>query len=414
MFELSLHVETAHVPGPEVLPKIEESGNDAQADSADTDTLIQFSYSDPEADELSDSSSECSFATAIGGHSPFASLDGEDDELRLPPSLLFYIDQPRTAESGLLHAPPPQSFKAALLQHIPEELHGLLHDTCVDYDPFTRSLEIFIGQVPDGQEKGESEPRSYSQDCISSLSIIISELAGVDGMIGRQYQLLLCVLRWAQIRFNNSVEELNIFIPELFPLPKDASYNLENIQAFTRMQTLRLSGDALVLHGLLPHLICPGMRVLKVRSELSVDDALLITRLLDGVQLFAFELGCITGAPSRISPNTVSPSRSLPIALPCLDSIKLTASVSVERLCIALARLTLCKCEFDFSAARAGGEAAIRSVLASPLLGMHILFVDVILEGAFDGMEYVMERIKQKAPFSHASFRKNVSTVCES
>lgn len=410
--QIPLDVETAHIFNPEVSPvEIDENGSGAQTYSADADALVDSSLSDPEGDKLSDSSSEYSFATVSGRCSPLADLDYDDDELPLPPSLLFHVDQPPLAKSGVLDEQAPQSFKASFLPHVLEELHDMLNDVCVKHDPFTSSLNIFIGQMPEGQERGESSPGNWSQNCVSSLSIIISELAGVGGMMERQCQLLLCILRWAQINFDNFIEEVNVFIPALFSLG-DASYTLEDIQAFTNMHTLRWSGDARVLHGLLPWLICPELRILKIRGDLSIDDALLITHLLDGVQLFALELGCITGAPSHISPS--APILSAPVALPCLDSIKLTTSIPVERLCSALARPTLCKCEFDFSTARASGEAAIRSVLASPLLGEHILFIDIILEGAFEGMEHVMGLIKQKAPFSHASFRREVSRVGES
>ncbi|KJA18216.1 hypothetical protein HYPSUDRAFT_45550 [Hypholoma sublateritium FD-334 SS-4] len=411
--KISLNVETAHISDPEVLPiEIEENGSGAQTYSPDVDALAESSLSDPEGDEFSDSSSECSFATASGRCSPLAGLDN-DDELLLPPSLLFHVDQPTLSKSGVLNEPAPLSFKAMFFRHVPKELHDTLNDVCAKHDPFTSSLDIFIRPTPEGQEQSGSIPGNWSQNSISSLSITISGFADVGSVMERQYQLLFCILRWAQISFGDTVENIDVFIPASFPTPVDMPDILEDIQAFTSMHTLRWNGDARVLHGLLPRIICSKMRILKIWSNISIDDALLILHLLDAVQLFTLELGCIVDAPSRVAQPS-GPILSPPIALPCLDSIKLTASVPIERLCAALARPVLCKCEFDFSGARKGGEAVIRSVLASPLLGEHILFIDIILEGAFEGMERVMGLIKQKAPFSHASFRREVSRVRES
>lgn len=372
-------------------------------------TALEDSESCLSAGESSDSDSEGSLNLSTGSHSPFVDPHGEDDVFLLPPSLLFLADvSVGTSRSQCLE--PAKS----LARHVPDDLQDMLQVLFVEHDPFSRKLGIVIGEVGGRANQEDTYPVYSSPIEILHISIMVSDIPGHGITTEKQFQLLLCILRWAQIIYGNTVEEVNISVPKTFPLSGEIIHIINGIEPFANMHSLTWAGDAHLLPHFISCLLTASTQLLTIQAEMSVDDALHLTGILSSSRICSLELGVITGCPSRVASLIHSANRvdnASRVVLPTIDSFKVSATVSLNRLFDALALPALCKCECEFGNAGENGEAALRALVASPLLGPHVLYVDVVLQGPFVGMAGVMAHLKERAPFACASFRKTAASV---
>ncbi|KAF8960250.1 hypothetical protein BDZ97DRAFT_1329702 [Flammula alnicola] len=389
----------------------------------DTDGVDEPLFSDPEEyDYDSETDSELSFAMAgsPGRYTPFSEID---DELLLAGSLLFRVDPEPLSLDQKDSVPTLQD---VFFEKIPDELRDMLVNMILNYDAYLRTLAIVIGgngEVNNKQETDNDCPW-YNYSHISSLSVSIAESSSTtrddEETMAKQYQSLLWILDWAQATYGHTIEAVDISLPKSFTLPDTAndllcgpvidSITPTTSGAVPNLHTLTWSGNLRFLPRLLPVVVSHNMKVLKINSELSIDDALSLLRHFSNSEIQELELGCLARcAPSL--PGSASDGRgasspgylALPVDLPHLDSLKIATAIPLDAFFATLYVPNLCKLEVDLTAAISASEEVLHSLLASALLGQRLLFVDVQHNGPCENGEKMKGLVKQRAPFAYVS-----------
>ncbi|KAF8185111.1 hypothetical protein BJ912DRAFT_973571 [Pholiota molesta] len=399
--------------------------------------------SDPEADDSSDSGSELSFCTAgsSGCRTPSEdadrdqfTLDEEVDHRRplflLPPLLLFQVDGGRASGSAVApetprpHAP---SFSEVFFRSVPNDLRGILGEASATHDPYLHAFDVVLGRRSAAEAALNVQPDPYdhawyAQDRICSLSVTVLEEAG--GGVNREVlvgRFLLWVLEWAR-KYARTLEEVHITVPDSFPLPGDDTgsspcstcppheTDSDGVDVLTHLKTLTWTGDTRVLPTILARFVPHSLHILRIGcAALSIGDALLLISRIAKHEIYALELGTLSTCASEAQVGT--DDLRLPLRLPYLDSLKISSSIPLERFFAAVSLPpSLCKLEFDFASASKRAAEVVASLVASEnLLEEYILFMDIEVECAFEGMDKAMRRIKEKAAFAYVACRGQVA-----
>jgi hypothetical protein len=385
--------------------------------------------SDPEADDSSDSGSELSFCTAGSSgcrtpsedadRGPFV-LDEEVDHRRplflLPPLLLFQVDGGCASTSAVAfetprsHAP---SFSEVFFRSVPADLRGVLGEASATHDPYIHSFDVVLGRRSSAEVALNVQPDPYdhawyAQDRICSLSVTIVEEAGEDvnraAVMGR---FLFWVLEWAR-KYASTLEELHITVPDSFPLSGDDNEtDKSGVDVLAHLKTLTWTGDTRVLPTILARFVPHSLHILRIGcAALSIGDALLLISRIGKYEIYALELGTLSTCASALQVGT--DDLRLPLHLPYLDSLKIASSIPLERFFAAVSLPpSLCKLEFDLiPASKRAAEVVASLVVSEGLLEEYILFMDIEVEYAFEGMDEAMRRIKEKAAFAYVAFRE--------
>ncbi|KAF9475897.1 hypothetical protein BDN70DRAFT_204057 [Pholiota conissans] len=396
-------------------------------DTLANDRAEDYHMSDPEADDSSDSGSDLSDSS--GRCTPFVDADTEEGAASLLPSLLLlHIDEraspsvlePETARSHAL------TFRDLFFRSVPEDLKVVLGEASISHDPFLHTFDVALGKHSEGDAALRSwvdpyEREWYAQDQICSLSIDIAASAwGEDMNKARDVEdFFLWVLKWVQ-KYVDTLEEVRISVPDSFPFQMDffnpnapnfSSYD-NDVQTLYMLQTLSWTGDTTALPMVLARYVPQSLHVLKIDSaSLSIDDALLLISRISTYEIYTLEIGTLTEACTRSSQLTETDDMVLPLRLPYLDSLKVGSSIPLERFFAAISLpASLCKLEFDLSSVKAKnvGEVISSLIASEGLLWEGILFLDIEVEKAFEGMNEAMRRIKSKAAFAYVVFRGEV------
>ncbi|KDR74364.1 hypothetical protein GALMADRAFT_580280 [Galerina marginata CBS 339.88] len=299
------------------------------------------------------------------------------------------------------------TLKEKILEILPAPLRGALEDVSLDYDRYTQSLAVTIGRSPDSTNGVQSENESVWKlgSDISELSITVQDSV-IDGT---HYQVALWILYWARCSYNHGLESLSISLPELCPPQTSLSINIFSPPAtsafqtlFPNMHTLHWDGNLQFLPVFLPAITSENVRTLKVNTEMSIDDALLLFRRFSKSGLQSVELASLVDRQPILLPEYQAEKEDykndgLPIILPHLDSLKLTSAVSLLPFLATLSFPSLCKLELDFNAADSNPEDMIYSFLTSSLLNDSLLYVEVQCDSVLDRQEHLLGLMKQKA-----------------
>jgi hypothetical protein len=191
-----------------------------------------------------------------------------------------------------------------------------------------------------------------------------------------------------------------------------------------------------------------GIQQLKVNSEISVDDALLLLGRFGGlgsesgirsvelggtgvgayepsllpeyleseVEVEFEEHGVVSGGDQAGAGFVSKSPSSKKISLPKLDSLRITATVSLGALLAAVDLPRLCKLELDLGDAGDSGAAedtlyALLGTLLMPSKSIGVqddsdglLYLDVRHGGTFEVGERVRGSVLQRSPFAYVSF----------
>lgn len=341
------------------------------------------------------------------------------------------------------------------------------------------SLSVIIGEK---QERGDLTSKKKSGwDLglglgITALSVKVVHSLGSfvgnseDSCIGMKTQFILLryILAWAQREWSSTLEVVGVELPEAFIVPKDYlsthaeefQGDFKNSNSAAALHTLSWTGDVQFLPEILKcfsERAVRGIEKLQVSSEISVDDALLLLGRFEGLGagLREVEIGgagvggcepvllpeymeCESGGQVVASYSGIrvdrllasaSPSpSSKKLSLPKLDTLQITASVSLAAFFAAVDIPRLCKLELDLgdegdemeadatlgalfegvlmpSSSRFGEKSEENMVdgMIDGVGGGGLLYLDVRHGGTFEIGERLKELVLQREPGAYVS-----------
>ncbi|KIM42759.1 hypothetical protein M413DRAFT_26757 [Hebeloma cylindrosporum] len=409
--------------------------------SVDVDSPSSSSCSSSSDDDTDVSESDSTYARS---GSPLEFLDLGAwcrDTTASPPSssFLFGYSAPAVEADSALTA-----LFSKLTSAIPVELHDALKEGVkLEYNAWGGKLAIIIGEKQDDDSFKNCEESARSLKFgIHTLSVSVVHSLG--SLVAReeptaQFRLLLHILSWAQTEWRTTLEELSLELPEAFVLPKDS---LKGIAApkpiqhsddsdASALHTLTWTGDLQFLSEILRGCFSPqtlkGIQALKVNSEISVDDALLLLGRFEGLEsgIRSIEIvgagvgGCEpvllpeyleSEVPTEngqvgLTESSASPS-SKKVSLPYLDTLRINASVSLAAFFAAVDLPRLCELELDLGDKR-DGDAAEDTLYAlfgtvlmpsSPEGEGGLLYLDVKHGGTYEIGERMRGLVVQQDP----------------
>jgi len=337
-------------------------------------------------------------------------------------------------------------------------------------------LGVIIGEKQDSNDmtsSKETQRRSVRELALGitalSVSVVVAHSFGSleESVMTLQFKLLRYILAWAQMEWSETLEVVRVDVPERFVLPKDYLKTQEaNItpgmgpfphknRNWSALTTLSWTGDIQFLPEVLqcfdPQAV-RGIEKLEVRSEISVDDVLIILGRFEGLGLGAglreVEIGgagvggcepvllpeymesdsnSVAGGQVAESDSSVrvtmdgsiAPPPSKKLSFPKLDTLRITASTSLAAFFAAADLPRLCKLELDLGDEADEEEAdktmcaLLGSVLIPSSLGLGageggakgsgLLYLDVRHGGTFEIGERIEGVVLQRDPGAYVS-----------
>jgi len=307
------------------------------------------------------------------------------------------------------------TMKDELREVIHTELHDILSEVYMQYDDHDCSLLVKIGGSPDFKSVGTCELGYRGMPCIRELSIVVAHSV----KNAKYYHMALSILAWMQSSHSGTIETITILLPDHLALPNEdlKAFRLLALpdalptgKIFPFMHTLNWSGNLDFLPKFVPLLVSQAVKVLRINSELSIDDALLLLRQYSSSLIQELEITTLIDQLPTLLPEyneniKISGDHNLlPFTLPNLDTLKLGSCVSFNSLFDTLVLPSLCKLELDLNRSDTESDEhqdLLHSALVCPLMSQDLLYVNVELDSNMDNTEHVARLFNQKLPSAY-------------
>ncbi|KAJ3508448.1 hypothetical protein NLJ89_g5748 [Agrocybe chaxingu] len=333
-----------------------------------------------------------------------------DNDSDLSSSVLFAPVRETRLDLGSTEANPP-TLRSTFESQIPATLLSVLSKSQIHFDVYTEKLSVLIFSdatkaVP--VDAGQTDVW-LANNCVFDLSVTVAHsVNGYEHLEEMELvlQFVSWLLEWVRANHNQTIEQIDIAMPEDFVLSTKALnaavIKSGSANSLLNLHTLSCSGNVNILAALVASLDAKNVQILKINSDISVDDASLLLRKYPGskLSLHTLELASVSDCVPTLLPlyegKDVSATEILPpLTLPTLDSLKVVGSVDLIPFFDALSLPNLCKLELDIQADLDGPAQALLSL---PIVWTNLGFLDVQFNGSLESAEMIGSVFKQQAP----------------
>ncbi|CAA7269208.1 unnamed protein product [Cyclocybe aegerita] len=340
------------------------------------------------------------------------------------PGLFPQVDSDSDLSSSVLFAPMHETqldlgsteanlltLKSIFKSQIPATLLSVLSKSHIHFDVYTEKLSVLIfSDMTEAVVNNAGQTDVWlANNYIFNLSVTITHsVNGYEHLkeMEHQLQFVSWLLEWVRANHNQTIEQIDIVMPEDFVLSTKALDTAiikhGSANSLLNLHTLSCSGNVNILAALVISLDAKNVQILKINSNISIDNAnlLLCKYPSSKLSLHTLELTSVSDCIPTLLPLYKSKDVSItevlpPLTLPTLDSLKVAGSVNFNPFFDALSLLNLCKLELDI---QANLNRPMQPLLWLPIVWTNLGYLDIQFNGLLESAEMIRSVFKQQAP----------------